>query len=198
MTDVGYVPGVSGGFEVIVHGTIEGAECLQAGMLYARSVLVVGRDWSHAAMVSGERAVNSEVITQMSERLPGPAAKFAWNAPFEFHLRSTNISGWPQLAISIATLQRDGKDAPLGYTRCHVPMQTGRRTLDLPLMQPVHSTPQHKLHGAITGATPELRDMTFLCSGEDRVVMSAKRVPGYVRVSFDVMVNGLAEQGFSI
>ncbi|CUG92079.1 B9 domain-containing protein, putative [Bodo saltans] len=188
---------ITGGFEVTVHGTIEGAECLEASMLYARSVLVMGKDWGYAATASGERADHSEVVTQMSERLPGPQAKFSWNAPFAFALKSSNLSGWPQLAIAVSTLQRNGKDSPIGYARCHVPFQRGRKTLDLPLMQPVHSTPQHSLHGSLTGSLPELRDMTFLCSGEDRVVMSAKRLPGYVRVSFDVVITGLEEHGYS-
>lgn len=186
-----------GGLEVTVHGNVECAECLEAGMLYARTVLVMGKDWMHSPTASGERAVNSEVITQMSERLPGPVAKFTWNAPFEFALKSTNVTGWPQLAVAICTLTGNGADTVIGYARCHIPFHSGRRTLSLPLMQPVHSTPQHQLFGALTGVTPELRDISFLCTGEDRVVMTAKRLPGYVRISFDVLITGMNDHGYS-
>jgi hypothetical protein len=158
----------------------------------------MGKDWSQTPCASGERAVNVEVITQMSERLPGPVAKFTWNAPFEFSLKSTNVSGWPQIGIALSTINRSGADETIGYARCHVPMRSGHKTIDLPLIAPMFSTDQHKLFGIIAGTKPELRDMAFLCSGEDRVVMTAQRLPGYVRVSFNVHINGMSALGYDV
>ena len=187
------------GFDVIVHGVLDCAECLEAGMLYCRTCIVKGPDWTVTSPPSsGEKVGNVEIITQMSERLPGPVAKFTWNAPFECALRSTNVSGWPQMAIQLTTVDATGKDVVVGYARCHIPTRSGSMTRDLPLMQPIASTPQQALFGALAGVGPELRDMSFLCSGEDRVTMHAKRLPGYVRVTFNVMINGQAELGYDV
>lgn len=180
-------------FTLVVHGTIECAECLDAGVLYCRSTLVKGRDWA-LALQSGERANTLSVITQMSERLPGPVAKFTWNAPFEFVLQSTNITGWPQISLSLTTIGPDGKDAVVAYSRCLVPMHQGVITMDLPLIQPEFSQPQHQVFGF--SRQPELRDPAFLCSTEDRIVLTAKRLPGYIRVSFNVAINGLSALGY--
>ena len=185
-----------GSFTVIVHGVVEGAECLEAGVLYAKATIVKGKDWALAATASGDRPQSLEVTTQMSERLPGPVAKFSWNAPFEVQLRSTNISGWPQLGVSLMTVTPEGVDVAIAYGRCHVPLQSGRKTIDMPLMQPVYSTPQHRLFGALTGTQPELRDISFLCTGDDRLVISARRLPGHVRITLNVMINGMAAQGY--
>lgn len=186
------------GFDVVVHGVLECAECLEAGMIYCRTVLSKGADWVVTAPpASGERVNNIEIVTQMSERLPGPVAKFTWNAPFEFSLRSTNISGWPQLGIQLTTIDGSGRDVVVGYTRCHVPMRSGSYTKDLPLMQPVASTPQQKFFGLFSGP-PEIRDIHFLCSAEDRVTMHARRLPGYVRVTFNLVVNGQEALGYDV
>jgi B9 domain-containing protein 1 len=185
-----------GSFNVVIHGVVEGAECLEAGVLYAKVTLIKGKDWSLATTASGDRPQTHEVTTQMSERLPGPVAKFSWNAPFELLLRSTNVHGWPQLGVAIMTVTPAGVDVAIAYARCHVPLQSGRRTIDIPLMQPVYSTPQYKLFGALTRTQPELRDISFLCTGDDRLMITAKRLPGHVRIALNVMINGLAAQGY--
>jgi len=185
-------------FDVIVHGVVESAECLESDMLYARTVLVKGADWSFKPVTSGDSPQRSEVITQMSERLPGPSAVFVWNAPFECALRSTNVSGWPQIAVALTTINSNGTDTVVGYARCHVPLHAGRHTLDLPLMQPVFSTPQHALFGALSGVKPELRDLSFLCSTDDRIVMQSRRIPGYVRLTLSVFVVGLEHLGYDV
>ena len=185
------------GFTVVVHGLIEGAESLAADMLYCRCTLVKGKDWILATAPSGTVGASTpEIITQMCERLPGPVAKFTWNAPFDFTLTSTNTFGWPQMAIALTTVDNSGKDVVVGYARCHIPAHAGHYTKDLPLIEPIASTPQHKLFGFFSGTRPELRDPSFLCSGEDRIVMTAKMLSGYVRVTFDVVVSGRQALGY--
>eukprot|EP00758_Cryptobia_borreli_P004120 Tbor_TRINITY_DN4197_c0_g1::TRINITY_DN4197_c0_g1_i1::g.26471::m.26471/K16744/B9D1; B9 domain-containing protein 1 len=185
------------GFDVVVHGVLECAECLEAGLLYCRTTISKGPDWTiTSSPASGERVDNVEIVTQMSERLPGPVAKFTWNAPFECSLRSTNISGWPQLGIQLTTVE-GRKDVVVGYARCHIPVRSGSVTRDLPLMQPVASTPQQKFFGLFSPPV-EVKDINFLCSAEDRVTMHAKRLPGYIRVSFNVMVTGQVALGYNV
>ncbi len=185
-----------GCFTVIIHGTIVGAECPDFDVLYCRSRLIKGREWSLIAM-GAERANTVDVLTQQSERQPGPSARFAWNVPFEAVLQSTNPFGWPQLALELGNVDAGGEDHVDAYARCHVPMKTGTYTMDLPLIQPAYSQPQHQVLGAFK-PSPELRDFAFLCStSDDRVVLTARPVAGSVRVQFNVMVSGLEELGYT-
>lgn len=180
-------------FNVIVHGTVESAECTTAGTIYCQSTLVKGRDWQ-LVLQGGDRANTVDVVTQMSERQPGPKAKYTWNAPFEFVLQASSPAGWPQMVLSVYNVGGDGKDVIHGYARCHVPRRPGQHTLDLPLMEPVYQTDQHKLFGFLH-KKPELRDAAFLASSEDRIVLKCRSVPGYVRVTFNVGIQGLAAMG---
>lgn len=186
----------SGRFTVVVHGTIEGAECLESNMLYCRSTLVKGREWS-VALQGGERANTVDVITQMAERLPGPVPKFTWNAPMEFVLHSANVHGWPQLALSLTNVGNNGKHHVVAYARCHVPMQSGVTTVELPLTQPDFANPQQKLFSKIDGTKAEFKDFAFLCSTDDRLVLTMKRVPGFVRVTFHTTITGMAALGYN-
>ena len=189
-------PQVGGYFTVVIHGPIVAAECPDEKVLYCRSRLVRGKEWN--VVTSGaERANTIDVITQQAEKQPGASARFTWNTPFEVVLQSTNPFGWPQLALGLGCVTPSGEDQIKAYSRCHVPMQSGNYTLDLPLLAPQYSEPKHHIFGAFK--TPEFRDFTFLCSTtDDRVVMTAKPVPGYVRVSFNVMISGLDELGYSM
>jgi B9 domain-containing protein 1 len=189
--------GASGGtFRVIVHGTVESAECLEAPMLYCRTTLALGREWS-LVLQGTERANTVDVVTQMAECQAGPVPRFAWNSPFEFVLESGSPRGWPQVALGLTRIDASGVDHVVAYARCHVPMRPGVYRMDLPLLSPVYATPQHKLFGAFSGR-PELRDFAFLCSlSQDRAVLSARPVHGYVRVAFDVTITGMAALGYS-
>jgi B9 domain-containing protein 1 len=111
-------------FQLIVHGTVESAECLSAGSMYCRSTVVIGRDWSYVVQ-GGERANTVDVVTQLAERKPGPQALFTWNTPFEFVLESPTPAGWPQIAFAATSIRADGKDTVVGYARCHVPRKPG-------------------------------------------------------------------------
>jgi B9 domain-containing protein 1 len=184
------------GFTLIVHGMIESAECVDAGLLYARTQLVKGPDWRITDRSTGEKSGTVDLVTQLAERLPGPVPRFTWNAPFELKLTSTNPSGWPQLALALTTLDPTMKDSVIGYARVHVPLRAGLTTVDLPLMRPEHQTPQFRLFGSLTGTPAELRDLSFLCHSDDRLVVNMVRSPGFVRVRFDVALIGFSALGY--
>ena len=181
-------------FKLIVHGTVESAECLSAGSMYCRSTVVIGRDWSYVVQ-GGERANTVDVVTQIAERKPGARALFTWNAPFEFVLESPTPAGWPQLALSAMTIGGDGKGVAMGYARCHVPRKPGTYTVQLPMLDPVYSAPKHQLFGKFA-RKPEMADPTFLCSPDDHAFLSAKAVPGHIQVTFHVALQNFEQMGF--
>ncbi|KAH9589460.1 B9 domain [Trypanosoma melophagium] len=124
---------ITKGFDVIVRGVLEGAECHSVDSLFARTYWVHGRDWTPISSLtpandvnlnlgsphSGghmygniqtpltrplDRATQAEVITQLSVRSDDPFSRFSWAAPFEIALRSTNPHGWPQMVVTLHTV----------------------------------------------------------------------------------------------
>ena len=168
------------------------------GILYCRSSLVHGPDWTLSTF-SGEHANTIDVITQMSERLPGPQPKFVWNTPFEFAATATSVTGWPQVAFSVFAAEGAASGGNcVGYARCHVPLTAGRHTLQLSVMQPVQSTSSRQLLSLVSGHKTELRDAPgFLCHCQDRAVVTAKPLSGKLTVSFDVAISGRTAMGYN-
>lgn len=211
------------GFQLIVHGVVNGAECMEAKQLFIRTHLFFGADWSFIDFSSGDADFpsdvvyptynnNAEIVTQLSDRALSPVPYFSFSAPFEFALQSTNPYGWPQLVVTLHTVEskksksseKYGRteggqgvgDSVIGYGRCLVPMENGFHKLRTRVMQLEHSTNKHKLIGLLTCEKPVLRDLSYLCRGDDRVVLSAKPLSAHVDLTFSVVVNGLESCGF--
>ncbi|KAG5470837.1 hypothetical protein CUR178_02141 [Leishmania enriettii] len=216
------------GFQVLVHGVLEGAECVEAESMFARTQLFFGPDWSFldsCGDCGGDTATddddlvvptysnNAEVVTQLSDCAKGPIPYFSFTAPFEFALASTNPFGWPQLVITFHTLEgggsgsekgADANDAQLlgsgesiiGYGRCFIPMKSGYHTKHVPMMQLENATPRQQLISFLTREKPVLRDLSFLCTGDDQVMLHARPLDGYVKLSFSVVINGMESSGF--
>ncbi|CAD2216424.1 B9 protein domain 1 [Angomonas deanei] len=212
------------GFQLLVHGVVEGAECTEVGTLFARTHLFFGPDWSFLTagqsdysdtdvLVSPTYSNNAEIVTQLSDRAQSPFATFNWSAPFEFALQSTNPSGWPQLVVTLHTVtngneNRDPEDKTgnllgsgesiIGYGRCFVPCTPGHHTKKIRMMQLENATRKHQFVSMLTREKPVLRDLSYLCKGEDRIVLTARSLAGSVTLSFSVMVNGLQNCGFEL
>eukprot|EP00796_Vickermania_ingenoplastis_P013383 gene13383-9210_t len=210
----------SKGFQVIVHGMINGAECMETTQMFVRTHLFFGADWSfmefndakfESGVIHPTYNNNAEIITQLSDRALSPIPYFAFSAPFEFALQSTNPYGWPQIVVTLHSVEnKKEKDTPktsgglqgigesvIGYGRCFVPMENGHHAKRVRVMQLEHSTNKQKLVGMITREKPILRDLSYLCRGDDRVVLAAKPLSAHVDLTFSVVVNGLESCGFN-
>ncbi|KPI89605.1 hypothetical protein ABL78_1270 [Leptomonas seymouri] len=219
------------GFQVLVHGVLEGAECVEVGSMFARTQLFFGPDWSFLESSGGNGeevdeetggdlvvpaySKNAEVVTQLSDCCKGPIPYFSFTAPFEFALASTNPFGWPQLVITFHTVEgaggtvnRDGDERDkqllgsgesiIGYGRCYIPMSSGYYTKDVPMMQLESATSQQAIIGFLTREKPVLRDLSYLCTGDDQVMLRARPLEGYARLNFSVMINGMESSGFEM
>lgn len=213
------------GFSVLVHGMVEGAECVEAGTLFARTQLFFGPDWSFLssspdkdhepgdAVAFPTYSNNAEIVTQLSDRTLCPFAYFSFAAPFEFALQSTNPYGWPQLVVTLHTIENKKQrrsvhekesnllgsgESIIGYGRCFIPMRNGYHTKHVKVMQLEHATKRHALIGQLTREKPVLRDLSYLCRGDDRVVLSARPLCGHVKLTFNVMIEGMDTCGIAV
>lgn len=214
----------SKGFQMMVHGVVNGAECLETTQLFVRTHLFFGADWSFMKPTNDGSASfcdsdvmyptynnNAEIITQLSDRAFSAVPYFAFSAPFEFALQSTNPYGWPQMVVTLHSMinkpdksasMYDGGaqgvgEAVVGYGRCFIPMESGYHTKKVKIMQLHHSTRKDRFIGALIQEKPVLRDLSYLCRGDDRVVLAARPLSSYVDLSFTVVLNGLEACGFN-
>lgn len=214
---------LSKGFQVLVHGVVEGAECFEGNLLFARTQLFFGTDWSFltsappedgdADVVYPTYSNNAEIVTQVSDRTQSPFAYFSWAAPFEFALHSTNPHGWPQLVVTLHSVTSNGQamdgdgkggthlgsgEAIVAYGRCFVPMTSGYHTKRVSIMQLENATKKQQLFSMLTREKPVLRDLSYLCRGDDRVVLTARPVEGHVKLTLSVMITGMDGCGFEV
>lgn len=76
---------------------------------------------SSKVLVAHSRASTSPIS------LIGGAGKIAiWNFPIEVSFRSTNISGWPRIVLSVYGPDWLGHDVILGYGVATLPLVSGR------------------------------------------------------------------------
>lgn len=208
------------GFQLIVHGVVNGAECMEAEQMFIRTHLFFGADWSFIEFSNGNASGggdvvyptfnnNAEIITQLSDRALSPIPYFAFSAPFEFALQSTNPYGWPQIVVTLHGVESktdkksgDGSssqgvdESVIGYGRCFVPMENGYHSRKVKVMQLEHCTNKQKLIGMVTGEKPILRDLSYLCRGDDRVVLASRPLAAHVDLTFSVVLNGMESCGF--
>ena len=88
--------------------------------------------------------------------------------PVAWSLRSTNIFGWPQLALSIYGPDFMGRDVIRGYGTIHLPRKPGRHTLYIPLFTPDATTPVNGLLSYFAGKLPEFIDPKFVTRADGR------------------------------
>ncbi|CAJ1033608.1 putative Ciliary basal body-associated, B9 protein [Leishmania utingensis] len=119
---------------------------------------------------------------------------------------STNLFGWPQLVITPHTVKGADDDntqvlgsgeSIIGYGRCFIPMKSGYHPTDMPVMQLESATSRQQLISLLARERPVLRDLS-LCTGDDQVMLHARPLDGYVRLSFSVMINGMGSPGFEV
>ena len=80
-----------------------------------------------------------------------------WNMPIDVTFKSTNIYGWPRLAIAVYGVDWLGRDVIKGYTSLVIPLQSGSHVLtSSPLYAPMATTIYNEWIGWLYGNPPEV------------------------------------------
>jgi len=115
-----------------------------------------------------------------------------WNFPIDISFRTSNISGWPRVAIVV----RDEQRSLVGYGSMYVPTKPGSCVRYCKLFAPLASTSLGQFIGSATSELPEFYDMRFTtaCKGREAArVVSA----GVVKVMLNVRITGKEDLGYS-
>lgn len=174
------------GFEVHVSGRIESGQLTGVGDASCSYEVVMGPDWKlkHGVEDGETQAARNQV--EASDR-----PSVVWNFPVETSLVTTNVSGWPRLAVSV----RDGERTIVGYGSVALPTRGGVCTRYCRLFAPLSSSVVGDAVAALTTERPEFYDSRFTtaCVGREALrVVSA----GVVKISLTTRITGLSSLGY--
>jgi B9 domain-containing protein 1 len=131
-------------------GQIESGDLGIHDFLYCKYSFQLGYDWS---VTSGPDVG----ISQVSCKSPAdPTEKIVWNFPIDLTFESTNVFGWPRIAISVHGVDFFGNDVIRGYGSALLPMSNGNYQLEVDLYSPLATSYMSQLISWFVGNPPEV------------------------------------------
>jgi|TARA_B110000977_G_scaffold201406_1_gene295854 B9 domain-containing protein 1 len=152
--------------------------------------VVHGDDWTH---LDGPR----DGISQITRKTSGDVdQKLVWNFPLEVTFKSTNAFGWPQLILSVFSIDAFGRDVIRGYGCVHLPIASGATTKKVPLYKPLSASLVQQFVAWFRGAPAEFSNPKFPAMGEGREVTRVTST-GVAHVQLNVLTKDMATFGYS-
>ena len=110
-----------------------------------------GADWK---LISGLESGLSQ--TAMKSPLYN-SSEVIWNFPIECTFKSTNIFGWPRIAISIYGIDFLGRDVARGYASVLVPLTPGDHYIEVATYVPLATSFINEWVSWLMGNPPEVQ-----------------------------------------
>jgi B9 domain-containing protein 1 len=164
-------------------GQIESGFIDNEDFLYCRYIVCYGSDWE---VVGGIDNGLSQTACQNHLNSEGSVV---WNFPIDVTLKSTNLHGWPRIAISVYGMDFFGRDIIRGYGSLLVPLKPGVHKINVDMFKPIANSSLNSVLGWLTGNPPEFFDTRFVSQGEGREVTRVQSC-GTVTVSIQVVMKG--------
>ena len=79
-----------------------------------------------------------------------------WNFPIDASFQSTNIFGWPRLAIAVYGIDFMGRDVARGYASVLVPLSPGEHFIETTAFVPLASSLFNDWASWLMGTPPEV------------------------------------------
>lgn len=177
-------------FFVSISGSCESGDFGVIENIYCRYSFHYGPDWT---ALSG----NPETGLSQTSRASRHDEGVVWNFPIDISFKSTNIQGWPRIALSVYGIDFLGRDVVRGYGSLLVPLTSGQHIIDVDMFVPVAASMFNQFFSWLVGNPPEFFDTKFVCQGEGREVTRVQR-SGTVRVKLNVTTKGMAAVGYSV
>ena len=135
-------------------------------------------------------------LSQISRRSPGIARDaLVWNFPIDISFSTTNVYGWPRIAVSVYGLDFLGRDVVRGYGSALVPLVAGTHEINVDCYVPMASSWLNEWGAWFFGNPPEFYDSKFVCQSDGREVTRVKST-GSIRVKIHVSTKGMKAVGY--
>ena len=120
-----------------------------------------------------------------------------WNFPIDVTFKSTNVYGWPRIAVSVYGLDFLGRDVVRGYGSLLVPLTPGCHIMEVQTYTPVATSVFNQAFSWFMGNPPEFFDSKFVCQGDGREVTRVQST-GTVRIKLNIQTKNMGAVGYSI
>lgn len=136
-------------------------------------------------------------LSQIARRNPSnPNDRLVWNFPIDISFKTTNVYGWPRVAVSVYGLDFAGRDVVRGYGSALVPLVPGVHEIVVDCYVPMASSWFNELMAWFFGNPPEFYDSKVVCQADGREVTRVKST-GRVRIKMNVSTKGMSAIGYS-
>ena len=177
-------------FYVQCTGQVESGEYGPLDNLYCRYAFHFGNDWEvNAGVETGLSQIARKAPTHYEQGV-------VWNFPIDVTFKSTNVYGWPRIAISVYGIDYLGRDVVRGYGSALVPLTPGQHVIEVDTYTPVATSSFNQLMYWLLGNPPEFFDSKFVCQGEGREVTRVQGT-GVVRLKINVTTKGMQMVGYT-
>jgi len=159
--------------------------------LYCRYTFNYGNDWSiSSGLDTGLSQTSCKNLARAEEQV-------VWNFPIDVSFNSTNIFGWPRIAISVYGIDFLGRDVIRGYGSALIPLSAGQHVVEVDMFVPLATSYLNEVASWIMGNPPEFFDSKFVCQSEGREVSRVRR-SGKIRLHMNVTTKGLQSFGYTM
>lgn len=134
---------------------IESGSFADADHIYCAYSFSYGVDWK---LISGLESGLSQTATKSAMFT---AQDLVFNFPIDATFKSTNVFGWPRLAISVYGIDFLGRDVARGYASVMVPLTTGDHMLEVNTYVPLASSLFNEWASWMMGNPPEVFPPSF-------------------------------------
>lgn len=145
-------------------------------------------DWH---IIEGNRAG----ISQHAYKSQHTNKRVVWNYPFELVYQSYNVSGWPQIVITLSSRDWFNRDNIMGYGTCHVPTQPGTHTRYVHLFKPLSSSFLNTFAGWWTGKSAEYYKPSEVVGQNQGRAVTRVESAGTLKIQFNVTMKDMDEFG---
>lgn len=174
--------------------------------LYCRYTFSFGNDWT----------ISSGLDTGLSQtackNLSNSEEQIVWNFPIDVSFNTTNVFGWPRIAISVYGIDFLGRDVIRGYGSALIPLASGQHQIEVDMFNPLATSYLNEVASWFMGNPPEVSsyncflrklllilspflfclqffDSKFVCQSEGREV-SRVRKSGKILLNLNVVTKG--------
>lgn len=137
-------------FVVQCVGQVKSGNLDNQDYLYCRYFFTCGDDWD---IVGGLDNGLSQIACHNHLTVDGTVV---WNFPLDISFKSTNVHGWPRIAIGVYGIDFFGRDVIRGYGSALVPLQAGLHTITVDMYRPLANSSLNQLASWFMGNPPEV------------------------------------------
>eukprot|EP00347_Sterkiella_histriomuscorum_P007499 403348687 len=134
-------------------------------------------------------------VSQHSYKSQQTNRRVVWNYPFELAFSSTNVSGWPQIVLTMTNRDFFGRDQICGYGTVHIPTQPGTHTRYINLFRPISSSLLSQVFGWFKGKNAEFISPTELLAKNEGREVTRVESSGVLKIQFHITVKNMDDFG---